>query len=368
MHPMQGTQETILVAMSGGVDSSVAAARLKEAGHPVIGVFMRNGIQAGEGREHRQGCCSVEDALDARRVADQLDIPFYALNLEDAFDVLIDDFAAAYGEGRTPNPCIECNRRFKLGALLNLAGKLGAEAVATGHYARVSEQGGRLAVEQAATLEKDQSYVLFSLEQDVLQKVRFPLGELEKAEVRAEARRFGLRTAEKPESMEICFVPSGDYRDVLKDRIPDDLKPGVILDRAGETLGQHGGTPLFTIGQRRGLPGGQDRALYVTALDPTAGTVTVGHREDLLGSTCIATDVVWSGAARSEPGTVWDGRVKIRHHHAGAQARVTALPGEQVQIVFEEPQSAITPGQAAVLYAGGRIMLGGWIASAHMDV
>jgi tRNA-specific 2-thiouridylase len=352
--------EVVLVAMSGGVDSSVAAALLLEAGHRVVGVFMRNGVTADAGRRGHQGCCGIDDAADARRVADQLGIPFYAVNLEDGFGGLIDEFVEAYRSGRTPNPCIECNRRFKFGRLLDLARELGAAAVATGHYARVVERGGRLAIARGRDAAKDQSYVLFPLEQDVLAKARFPLAPFTKPEVREKARALGLRVAEKPESMEICFVPSGDYRDLVRARAPAAAVPGDVVSADGAVVGRHEGIGFYTIGQRRGLPGGRGEPIFVTRVAPETNTVVVGSREDLLARTFTAGGVVFSGADGRSGGS-WRGSVKIRHHHA-AQAASARLIGERsVEIVMDAPASAVTPGQAAVFYDGDTVLFGGWI-------
>jgi tRNA-specific 2-thiouridylase len=362
------TPKTVLVAMSGGVDSSVAAALLKEQGHRVVGAFMRNGVKAGDAATtHRQGCCGVDDAFDARRVADALGVPFYAVDLEDGFSTLIDRFVAEYRAGRTPNPCVECNRSFKFGRLLRLAREIGADAVATGHYARVAERGGRLAISRGRDRAKDQSYVLFPLEQDALAAAVFPLADLTKDETRAEARRFGLKTAEKPESMEICFVPTGDYRDVVRARAPEAFRPGRIVDLAGRDVGAHDGVAGFTIGQRRGLPGGRPEALYVVALEPETNTVVVGGRDDLLAEEAVLEGVVFSGA--DEAGGPWRGFAKIRHQHEPVPARGEATGGRTARIVFDAPVPAVTPGQAAVLYdADGRVLFGGWIVDAGRAV
>lgn len=361
-------RERVLVAMSGGVDSSVAAALLKEQGHEVIGAFMRNGVKAVPERAHRQGCCGVDDALDARRVAERLDVPFYALNFEDAFSGLIDDFVSSYARGETPNPCIECNRRFKMGALLHLARKLDAEAVATGHYAKVDRVGDRWCVARGTDADKDQSYVLFGLDQDALAHTRLPLGALAKSEVRAHARRLELPVAEKPESMEICFVPTGDYRDILRERAPQALQPGVILDQDDNEVGRHDGTAMFTIGQRRGLPGGQPEPIYVTDLDPRMRTVTVGRKEALRRDRFLVTDATWSGAAQPAVGSTLHGRVKIRAHHEPVAATLTVTGDDALSVVLEEPAEAVTPGQAAVLYDGDRVLVGGWISRQEVPV
>jgi tRNA-specific 2-thiouridylase len=352
--------ECVLVAMSGGVDSSVAAALLVESGCKVVGVFMRNGVTEAAGRRGHQGCCGMDDAADARRVADQLGIPFYAVDLEDAFGGLMDAFVDAYRRGRTPNPCIECNRRFKFGRLLDLAREIGADSVATGHYAQVVRRGGRLAIARAKDSSKDQSYVLFPLEQDVLAKARFPLAPFTKPEVREHARSFGLTVAEKPESMEICFVPSGDYRDLVRARAPEAAVAGDVVSAEGAVIGRHEGVGFYTIGQRRGLPGGRADPLFVTAIDPATNTVVAGSREDLLASSFTIGGVVFSGADGDRE-RAWRGLVKIRHHHAPQAASARRVEGGAVEIALDQPASAVTPGQAAVFYDGDAILLGGWI-------
>ena len=359
---MTAAQRRVLMAMSGGVDSSVAAALLLEQGFEVIGAFMGNGVSSTGLPGRKQGCCGVEDSLDARRVCDSLEIPFYSLDLSEAFDGLIDDFVSAYGRGRTPNPCIECNRRFKMGALLKLGERLGAQAVATGHYARIEEQDGRYAVVRGVDEDKDQSYVLFSLEQDVLRKTLLPLGGLTKSEVRDRARALDLPVAEKPESMEICFVPTGNYRDVLRERAPDMLEPGPIVNQDGRVIGKHEGVALFTIGQRRGLPGGQGEPIFVTDLNPESNTVHVGAAKDVQTTQFTATHAVFSGAPESEPGFVYEGKIKIRSHHAPVDATVTLTGSQTFRVATHAPLTAVTPGQAAVLYQGDRVMLGGWIS------
>ncbi|HYC77911.1 MAG TPA: tRNA 2-thiouridine(34) synthase MnmA [Planctomycetota bacterium] len=353
----------VLVTMSGGVDSSVAAALLAEQGFRPVGAFMRNGVKAGDAAAtHRQGCCGIDDAHDARRVADALGLPFYVVDLEAGFDRLVDDFVEAYRRGRTPNPCIECNRAFKFGRLLALAREIGAGAVATGHYARVVERDGRRAVARGRDLAKDQSYVLYPLSQDALRAAMFPLGELTKAETRAHARRLGLRVAEKPESMEICFVPSGDYRDVVRARAPEAFRPGRLRTRDGEDLGPHEGVAGFTVGQRRRLPGGRPEPLYVTGLDAATDTVTVGPRSALDVRDALAEDVVFSGAAAT-PGATLRGFAKVRHQHEPAACEATILDARRVRFRFDAPVFAPAPGQAVVLYDGdGAVLLGGVLA------
>jgi len=351
----------ILVAMSGGVDSSVAAGILLEEGYDVVGAFMRNGVASLPGRAHRQGCCGLDDAHDARRVADRLGVPFYVLDFSDAFDELIGEFVDTYVGGRTPNPCIECNRRFKLGALLKLADRLEATSVATGHYAEIVEREGRLRVARGQDVEKDQSYVLFSLGQEALARTRLPLGGLTKREVRDKAHSLGLPVAEKPESMEICFVPTGDYRDVVKERAPHAMSPGKIVHQDGRVLGEHEGTALFTVGQRRGLPGGQQSPLYVMDIQPETGTVRVGPRDAVQVTTFDAEGLVVSGVDEGKPGTSLRGDVKIRAHHTPIPGQVTFLGGGRFRVALDRPEAAITPGQAAVVYGGDEVLLGGWI-------
>ncbi|MSR74369.1 MAG: tRNA 2-thiouridine(34) synthase MnmA [Planctomycetes bacterium] len=360
---MSSSRERILVAMSGGVDSSVAAALLQEAGHEVIGAFMRNGVPAEAGRQHRQGCCGIEDAHDARRVADALGIRFYAVDLEARFEELIEGFAESYATGRTPNPCIECNRAFKFGSLLGLAEDLGAVAVATGHYAKLESRNGRTCVARGLDHDKDQSYVLWPLTQHVLARTRLPLGGMTKAMVRAEAERFGLRVANKPESMDICFVPGGDYRAIVRARRPEAFEPGDIVDESGRILGLHNGIAGFTVGQRRGLPGGQVQPLHVLEVDPVNKRVVVGTRDALISSACTLENVVWSGCASLALGECVAGLVQIRAHHEAVAAEVSQT-AEGVRIVFGAPAEAVTPGQSAVLYdENGGILLGGVIRS-----
>ncbi len=346
--------------MSGGVDSSVAAALLQEQGHEVIGAFMGNGINAPR-QSAKQGCCGVEDAHDARRVAESLGVPFYVLDLSQRFDELIENFAAAYAAGRTPNPCIECNRSFKFGALLDLARDLGAAKVATGHYARLVVHEGHQVLARARDRAKDQSYVLWPLGLATLQRVRFPLGGMTKEEVRAEARRFGLRTADKPESMEICFVPGGDYRAIVRERQPEALATGEITDLAGRVLGHHDGIAGFTIGQRRGLPSGQAEPLFVIRIDAALQRVVVGPRSALAATRCRVEGLVLGAATEEILAAGLDGLLQVRAHHTPVRVRVVAT-AEGVEAEFLESVDAVTPGQSAVFYDdGGRVLLGGVI-------
>jgi tRNA-uridine 2-sulfurtransferase len=347
----------VLLAMSGGIDSSVSAVLLKRAGHDVTGVFMRHGVQADvAARPGKQGCCSLEDAYDGRRVADQLGIPFYTLNFEKPFEKIVDYFVQEYDRGATPNPCIVCNRDLKFGKLFEYADAIGAEYVATGHYARVEPRGGRMALLTGIDARKDQSYVLFPLGQRELARVMFPVGGHEKTEIRRIAAEAELRIAEKPESMEICFVPDNDHRRLLRERLGDRLREGEFRARDGRVLGSHGGHQLFTIGQRKGLGAAFGRPMYVVDIEPETNVVVLSE-EDEKGREFFARGVNW---VSTEP-RVCEARVKIRSMHAGSAARVEPAGADRVRIVYEEPQRAITKGQAAVFYEGDAVLGGGWI-------
>ena len=346
----------VLLAMSGGIDSSVSAVLLKRAGHDVVGVFMRHGVQADTAaRPGKQGCCSLDDAYDARRVADRLGIPFYTLNFEEPFGKIIDYFVAEYDRGATPNPCIVCNRDLKFGRLFEYADAIGAEFVATGHYARVERRGGRVALLRGRDARKDQSYVLFPLGRRELARVIFPVGEFEKTEIRKMAAEADLRIAEKPESMEICFVPDNDHRRLLRERLGDRLREGEFRARDGRVLGRHGGYQLFTIGQRKGLGVAFGKPMYVAAIVPEANVVVLSE-EDEKACELMVRDVNWVSVDS------WRGpaTAKIRSMHPGASAQLEPVDGG-VRIRFDEPQRAITRGQAAVFYDGEMVLGGGWI-------
>jgi tRNA-uridine 2-sulfurtransferase len=347
----------VLLAMSGGIDSSVSALLLRQAGHDVTGVFMRHGVPAAvPSKPGKQGCCSLEDAYDARRVADQLGIPFYTLNFEKPFEKIVDYFVQEYDRGATPNPCIVCNRDLKFGKLFEYADAIGAEFVATGHYARVERRGDRTALLKGLDERKDQSYVLFPLGQRELARVMFPVGDREKPEIRRLAAEAGLRIAEKPESMEICFVPDNDHRRLLRERLGERLREGEFRSRDGRVLGSHGGHQLFTIGQRKGLGTAFGRPMYVVGIEPEDNVVVLSE-EDEKGREFFARGVNWVSIA---PRAV-EARVKIRSMQAGSEARVEPVDGGRVRIVFAEPQRAITRGQAAVFYEGDAVAGGGWI-------
>lgn len=344
--------------MSGGIDSSASAVLLKRAGHRVTGVFMRHGAAApGTARPNKQGCCSLDDSYDARRVADLLGIPFYTLNFEEEFGKIIEGFVEAYDKGRTPNPCVVCNRDLKFGKLFEYADAVGAELVATGHYARVERRGDRVALLKGLDPRKDQSYVLFPLGQAQLARTMFPVGAYEKPAIRELAREAGLKIADKPESMEICFVPDNDHRRLLREKLGERVRPGDFVDREGRSIGTHDGHQLFTIGQRKGLGTAFGKPMYVVEIDP-ARNVVVLSEEDERRADFVVTGVNWvSSAPRACAADV-----KIRSMHAGASARIAPLEDGSVAVTFDDPQRAVTPGQAAVFYEGDAVLGGGWIA------
>jgi tRNA-uridine 2-sulfurtransferase len=359
----------VIAAMSGGVDSSAAAALLLEQGHEVTGVFLRNGIAAGPAAAAgRQGCCSVGDAADAARVADLLGIPFYCLDFSEGFGALVDDFVSDYARGRTPNPCVACNRDLKFGRLLRFADGLGADAVATGHYAAVEARGGRTGLRVPADRRKDQTYVLFPLGQTALSRAAFPLAGMTKEETRAYAARRGLPVAEKPESMELCFVPGGDYREVLAARMPSALEEGDVVDeRSGAVVGRHRGVGTVTVGQRRGLGIATGSPVYVTGVDAARNVVLTGGAGALLRRTVRVES--WNAVSVPEPrpGTPLRGRAKVRRNHEAQPATLAAddTPGS-MRAVFEEPVRAPAPGQALVVYDDdGFVLGGGWIVSSE---
>ena len=347
--------------MSGGVDSATAAYLLKREGHEVIGFFMHLNVPAGHAATTERRCCSLDDARDAQRCADVLGIDFYALPYRDHFARIIRDFVDEYRAGRTPYPCVACNQDLKFGALLELAEGVGAEAVATGHYARL--EGGRL--HRAVDPEKDQSYVLFGLKPDQLARARFPVGGYTKAEIRALAREAGLPVEAKPDSQDLCFIPRGTVGDFLRKEAPETARPGPIVDVRGQVLGEHQGVAFFTIGQRKGLGDlGEGRARYVIRLDPATNTVVAGTWEALRQASFTVARVNWLGEIPEGP---LGARVQIRYHHKAAQAVVTPLPGGKARVDFEVPQAAVTPGQVAVFYdpeAGEEVLGGGWITPA----
>lgn len=350
-------RERVIVAMSGGVDSAVAAARCVAAGYEVIGLSLRLVRDAGG------HCCSLDDFHDARAVCDQLGVPHYVFDMTAAFAAhVVGPFVADYLAGRTPNPCTRCNQHVKFGTLWDRARELGASRLATGHYARigVDPDDGGPCLRAARDESKDQSYFLFTLDRDRLARTLFPVGELAKTEVRAEAARLGLPVAAKPESMEVCFVPDGDAGGfVERHASTGTLRPGPIVDEDGKVIGEHAGIHRFTVGQRRGLglAGGTRR--YVSAIDPTTATVRVGGAGHLGARGLIADEVSWGSGRPLAPGTPLS--VRIRHRHPLLPARLLASSDGAARIVFEQPGPAATPGQAAVFYRGDLVAGGGWI-------
>jgi len=352
------TPKRVICAMSGGVDSSVAAALLVDQGYDVVGITMR--VASGEGREHSQkACCTADAAQDARRVAAKLGIPHYVVNYLHRFEQeVIDDFTHEYLHGRTPNPCSRCNQRVKFGALYEKALAIGADYIATGHYVRKSVRDGRHALRRGKDHDKDQSYTLAGLGQAQLSKALFPVGELTKAETRDMAKDLGLVTWDKPESQEICFVPNDNYRDFLRDRVGLG-SPGPIINTAGEHLGQHQGLMNYTIGQRKGLGIAAPRPLFVLKIDIRANTLIVGHEEDTYQHTLHANEVVWSGL--HTPTDPFQADVQIRYNHTPTPATCTPT-NEGFTTTFHTPERAITPGQWAVLYQDDIVAAAGIIA------
>ena len=353
---MNGGGKKVLLAMSGGVDSSVAAAMLRDEGYDVTGVFMCLG-RAGADADSR-GCCSPQDAADARRVAEALGIHLYVLNLADEFEPIIDYFLAEYARGRTPNPCIHCNALIKFGRLVRQADSLGIDYVATGHHARRVEFGGAPAFARARATAKDQSYALFAVARETLGRVLLPIGEVDdKQQVRRIARDLGLDVHDKPDSQEICFVPNDDYVALLRERLPDALRSGEIVDSGGRVLGHHDGYARFTIGQRRGVRVAAGEPMYVTHIDPAGARVTIGPRQEVMTRRLRAAAANWHCDVPDE----FDAAVQIRYNHRGQPGRVRRIAADAFEVEFAEDVSAVTPGQAAVVYDGDRLLGGGWI-------
>jgi tRNA-specific 2-thiouridylase len=347
--------------MSGGVDSSTAAWFLKEQGYDVIGATMCIGMldqtQGGPAR-----CCSLADIEDARRVALQLEIPFYVFHLREEFErEVIQYFCGEYIKGKTPNPCILCNEKMKFGFFLKKALELKADWMATGHYARLDfdERIGRYLLRKAEDRRKDQSYVLFSLTQDQFRHTLFPLGDLRKEEVRKKALQLGLQVHDKPESQEVCFIQESSYHSFLSERIKEPIEHGPILNKDGRVLGRHKGIPFYTIGQRRGLRLATGKPLYVIGIDRGKNAIMVGGETEVYGDTFKVDSVHW--IIPQPMISAMNAQVKIRYNHPGSEAILSPKTEDEVEVRFKSPQKAITPGQAAVFYDGETVMGGGWI-------
>ena len=373
---MAQTRGKVLLAMSGGVDSSVAAALLLRDGWEVVGCFMRLGspgdaideLQPAEDaaacRIGKQGCCSINDAADARLVAAKLGIPFYVCNFKRDFGRIIDYFVDEYNAGRTPNPCIRCNDWLKFGKLHEYARQIDAQYVASGHYARIDRSDpDRPRLARGLDDGKDQSYVLFGMKRAQLDSMLLPIGELTKPEVRAHAQSLDLPVFDKPDSQEICFVPDNDYAGLVKRRTPDEVAPGAIVNAEGESIGEHPGHQHYTIGQRRGIRIAGPVPLYVINKDARANTITVGRKEELASTGCIAREANWFVEADG----AWRAcSAQIRYNARGVRAQVRACADARtLEVRFDEPQNAVAPGQAVVCYdESGRVICGGWIESA----
>lgn len=359
----QGKKTRVVVAMSGGVDSSVTAALLKEQGYDVIGISMQvwdySKFTAADG-EKFGACCSLDDIHDAGRVAEQIGIPFYVVNFEEEFQrLVIDDFIAEYFQGRTPNPCVRCNQWIKFELLQKKARELSAGFLATGHYARTDRAtSGRFRLLKGVDGGKDQSYFLFTLNQEQLSATLFPLGGLTKSEVRRLAAGYGLRVAEKGESQELCFIPDDDYVRFLEEACGKDRLSGDIVDSRGNVCGRHKGTYRYTVGQRKGLGLAHSHPLYVLGVDAGRKEVIVGGEEELSGEGLIAAEVNWIAPV---PDSDIEATCKIRYRHRPTACTIRPLPGDRAEVRFRMSQKAITPGQAVVFYDGDEVLGGGWI-------
>ncbi|MEO8288929.1 MAG: tRNA 2-thiouridine(34) synthase MnmA [Chloroflexota bacterium] len=362
------TNNRIVVAMSGGVDSSLTAALLMERGMEVIGVHMRLHHLHAQSRtatasgKLNKGCCSADDVDDARMVCYELGIPFYVLDFEGDFrKTVIQNFVDEYEAGRTPYPCLMCNRYVKFDALLKRAAQLEAGHLATGHYARITfnEETGKYSLRKALDPSKDQSYVLYHLGQNELSHLDFPMGDYIKTHVREMSAERNLVTADKPDSMEICFIPNNDYRTFLDKMSPGMARAGEMVDTAGNVVGSHTGVPNYTVGQRKGLGALGAEPHFVLELRPEVNQVVVGTNNELLRSTLTADDVHWTSG--EEPGESFRANVKIRYRATEVPATVTPLPGRRIHVEFDTPQRAVTPGQAAVVYMDDEVLGGGTI-------
>jgi len=352
-------KKRVVVAMSGGVDSSVAACLLVKQGYEVIGVSMK---LPNLGEISESGCCGIQGIDDAKSVAQKIGIPFYALNYEKKFESkVINYFCREYIHGRTPNPCIICNEKIKFGSLLKKAKSINADYIATGHYARIEydKLSKRYLLKKGKDKEKDQSYFLFSLSQEQLSHSLFPLGDWTKSKVRRLAKEFGLKVHDKPASQEICFIPDDDYRRFLRTQVTaDKFKPGPIVNKDGKILGEHQGIAFYTIGQRKGI-GAHKKPFYVIAIKKEENSAVVGEKGELYRDTLIVENINWIDREKLiNPIKV---KVRIRYKHQESNAMISPSSNEKIKVEFSQPQRAITPGQAAVFYDGNKVIGGGWI-------
>lgn len=359
---MSEAKKKVVVGMSGGVDSSVAAYLLKEAGYDVIGVTMQ--IWQDEDEERQQasaGCCGLSAVDDARRVANTLDIPFYVMNFKSEFkDKVIDYFIDEYLQGRTPNPCIACNRYVKWESLLTRSLGIGADFIATGHYARIEKlPSGRYSIRTSKTAAKDQTYALYNLTQEQLSKTLMPVGDYTKDEIRELAENISVRIAKKPDSQEICFVPDNDYAGFIEESMEKKLPQGNFVTADGEVLGQHKGILHYTIGQRKGLGISMGHPIFVTEIRPDTNEVVIGESEDVFGQALLADRVNWMSIAGIDAGEMLRAKAKIRYSHQGAMCSITKEDADVIKVVFDEKVRAITPGQAIVFYDPDGFVLGG---------
>ncbi len=351
----------VAVAMSGGVDSSVAAALLRQQGHDIVGVTMRFLDQDPAAATGGRSCCGIQAVRDAGRVAARLGFPHYPLDFRQEFARdIIEDFCSEYSRGRTPNPCIRCNEKVKFRVLLDRLQELGAQCLATGHYARITRDNCSWQLRKGVDERKDQSYFLYTMTQDQMARVLMPVGEQTKTEVRKLARGLGLPIADKAESQEICFIPDNDYTGFLRQRRPEMFRPGPVLDTSGNEIGRHQGICGYTVGQRRGFGIAFGERRYVTNIDAERNAVVLGTENDARSSKGLVQDVNW--VSGNPPEAPLDAVVKIRYQHSGAQARVEPLENRCARVSFAEPQWAIAPGQAMVFYSGDTVLGGGTIA------
>ncbi len=365
------TRETVVVAMSGGVDSSVAAAILHERGYRVIGLTMNlwDYDRVGGNINRESGCCSIDTMDDARAVCHRLGVPHYVVNFREQFEAAVmENFVAEYMAGRTPNPCVRCNTFIKWGVLLDKARELGAEKIATGHYARVSfdAERNRHLLRRGVDSHKDQTYALWGIRQQALARTLFPVGDFRKSEIREIARNLGLKTAEKPESQEICFIPDNDYKRFLATRLPEvvaKLQEGEIVDESGTVLGHHKGYPFYTIGQRKGLGLAMPAPVYVTEIDAGSNRIKVGTNRELAHRGLIAEKPNWIAVDTLE--AELEVEAKIRYNDPGAPARVQMLEDGRVEVQFHAPQRAVTPGQSVVFYDGD-VVVGGAVIQSYL--